>query len=98
MLAIQDIQYRSSEPIYYEAWISNGKVVKGKALSLEEALARGLVGGSVYSTSKSAAYNLAKLASGGEEPVHDNPHGTTNGYKPHYHLHGRKNKAHIWYQ
>ncbi|MBU5451523.1 RHS repeat-associated core domain-containing protein, partial [Acetivibrio sp. MSJd-27] len=94
---IEAIQKANNNAVFYEAWISGGSVKTGRKLSTAEAAVRVIFGKSVYSKSKTAAYNLAKMASGGKEPVHDNPHGVGSGYKSHYHLHGRKNGSHIWY-
>ena len=94
---IEAIQKANNNAVFYEAWISSGSVNIGRKLSTAEAAVRVVFGKSVYSKNKTAAYNLAKMASGGKEPVHDNPHGAGSGYKAHYHLHGRKNGSHIWY-
>ena len=83
--------------LFQTAWISGDSVQTGRSIGIAEAVLRVLSGQSVYTSSATAAYALAKLASGGREPVYDKPHGLGSGYKPHYHLNGRRTGAHIWF-
>ena len=72
--------------------VDGNKLSKMKEISVTQALERVLSGQNVYTESQNAAYTLARIASFGAEPVHDKL-----TYNAHYHIHKRKNRAHIFY-
>ncbi len=70
---------------------------EGKEVSEDEALDRARQGKDIKAPSKEKAEEIARKLSGGKDPVHDQPHGPTPNYQPHYHPHGRNPKVHIFY-
>lgn len=68
-----------------------------QALTYTQALTEVIAGRSVFTTTKSNAYAVAKAAGGGKTPMHHKQHKSVMGYYHHYHVYGHANGAHIWY-
>ena len=91
---------KHSKTRYWSATLKSGYVNIGKSLSYSEAKSYVKNGKSVFTVTKSEAKALAKSAYGGKKPVGpeiDKGKKGVLGYYWHFHVYGRKNKAHVWY-
>lgn len=91
---------KHSKTRYWSATLKSGYVNIGKSLSYSEAKSYVKNGKSVFTVTKSEAKALAKSAYGGKKPVGpeiDKGKNGVLGYYWHFHVYGRKNKAHVWY-
>ncbi len=79
-----------NKPIFYA--VNGHSFSKMKQISPLNALIRVFRGQNVYTPGRIVAKSLAAVASFGKSPVHD-----SLNYNSHYHLHGRRNGAHIFY-
>lgn len=91
---------KNSKTRYWSATLNKDHVDIGKSLTFSQAKSYVKNGKSVFTVTKSEAKALAKSAYGGKNPVGpeiDKGKNGVIGYYWHFHVYGRKNKAHVWY-
>ena len=91
---------RKSKTRYWSANLKSGYVDIGKPLTFSQAKSYVRKGKNVFTVTKREAKLLSKSAYGGKKPVGpeiDKGKNNVIGYYWHYHVYGRKNKAHVWY-
>lgn len=77
--------------------LAKGGMKIEKKVDFDEAVKVVDGGGDVIATNRRTAGEIAREAGGGKRPVHDKPHGPVkDGYRPHYHPHGRPG-GHVFY-
>ncbi len=85
---------------YWSATLKKGYVSLGKPLTRGKAISYVRSGRSVFTVTKTEAYDVAKYAYGGKQPVGpetDKGKEGVRGYYRHYHVYKRKNNAHVWF-
>lgn len=91
---------KNSKTRYWSATLNKDHVDIGKTLTFSQAKSYVKNGKSVFTVTKSEEKALAKSAYGGKKPVGpeiDKGKNGVIGYYWHFHVYGRKNKAHVWY-
>ena len=87
---------------YFQAYlIKNGKysyVKIGKGLTEAQAISRVRVQKNIFAVSKSYALKIAQKIGGVVGPDYHGKRPNQMGYYWHYHVKGRRNKAHLWYK